>query len=178
MPHYPLSLNILLLIQERGPQGPLLVSARCPEGVLRGPRCAAAALRGPARRRREADAEHGRLRGGLERESILGMSTSLPLCAIQSCEIAAEHELFFLGPVLLIERGEKYADETATVLAEELLSGADEGTVIAVISAPSVFVQIRNILVSGSFSGLCSPLRLLRLLRTAAWLSYTTVSLT
>lgn len=52
---------------------------------------------------------------------------------------------------MLIERGEKYADETATVLAEELLSGADEGTVIAVISAPSVFVQVRNILVSGSF---------------------------
>lgn len=41
----------------------------------------------------------------------------------------------------------KYADETATVLAEELLSGADEETVIAVISAPSVFMQIRNILV-------------------------------
>ncbi|KIN00986.1 hypothetical protein OIDMADRAFT_28695 [Oidiodendron maius Zn] len=39
-----------------------------------------------------------------------------------------------------------YADETATMLAEELLSGADEKTVIAVISAPSVFVQIKNIL--------------------------------
>jgi hypothetical protein len=82
------------------------------------------------------------------------------------------------GPVLLIERGEKYADETASVLAEELLAGADEGTVIAVISAPSVFVQIRNILVSGPFPVFVPPVRLLRLLRTAAWLSYTTVSLT
>jgi hypothetical protein len=79
------------------------------------------------------------------------MSTSLPLCAIQWCEIGAEHELFFGGVSLADREGGKYADETATVLAEELLSGADEGTVIAVISAPSVFVQVRNILVSGSF---------------------------
>jgi EEF1A lysine methyltransferase 1 len=49
--------------------------------------------------------------------------------------------------VMLIERWEKYADETAIILAEELLSGVDENTVIAVVSAPSVFVQIRNILV-------------------------------
>jgi hypothetical protein len=75
------------------------------------------------------------------------MYPSLPLSAIQSCELAQSTNSF-LGPALLIERGEKYADETATVLAEELLSGADEGTVIAVISAPSVFVQVRNILVS------------------------------
>jgi hypothetical protein len=33
------------------------------------------------------------------------------------------------------------------VLAEELLRGADETTVIAVVSAPSVFVQVRNVLV-------------------------------
>lgn len=32
-------------------------------------------------------------------------------------------------------------------MAEELLDGANEKTVIAVISTPSVFVKIRNILV-------------------------------
>jgi hypothetical protein len=48
----------------------------------------------------------------------------------------------------------KYSDETATILAEELLSGADEKTVVAVISAPSVFVQIRNIIVGCSFARL------------------------
>lgn len=52
-----------------------------------------------------------------------------------------------------------YSDETALTLAEELLinafsdAGADnEGRcVIAVVSAPSVFVQLKNLLVSFSW---------------------------
>lgn len=39
-----------------------------------------------------------------------------------------------------------YSDETATALAEELLDGAGKETSIAVVSAPSVFVQLKNIL--------------------------------
>ncbi|KAI9052547.1 hypothetical protein LZ554_003890 [Drepanopeziza brunnea f. sp. 'monogermtubi'] len=39
-----------------------------------------------------------------------------------------------------------YSDETAKALAEELLVGAGAGTSIAVVSAPSVFVQLKNIL--------------------------------
>ena len=45
-----------------------------------------------------------------------------------------------------------YADETAVKLAEELLDGAfvaagERRCVIAVVSAPSVFVQVKNLLV-------------------------------
>jgi hypothetical protein len=43
------------------------------------------------------------------------------------------------------------------LLAEELLDGADEKTVIAVVSAPSVFVQIRNILVGDMSSVYLMP---------------------
>ncbi|TVY84343.1 EEF1A lysine methyltransferase [Lachnellula suecica] len=39
-----------------------------------------------------------------------------------------------------------YSDETATALAEELLEGAGRETCIAVVSAPSVFVQVKNLL--------------------------------
>ena len=41
----------------------------------------------------------------------------------------------------------QYSDETAKALAEELLGSAASGTSIAVVSAPSVFVQLKNILV-------------------------------
>ncbi|RDL30437.1 Protein-lysine N-methyltransferase EFM5 [Venustampulla echinocandica] len=44
------------------------------------------------------------------------------------------------------ESNEQYSDETATILAEELLRDATEHTTITVVSAPSVFVQIKNIL--------------------------------
>jgi hypothetical protein len=44
-----------------------------------------------------------------------------------------------------------YSDATATALAEELLVGAGVETSIAVVSAPSVFVQLKNILVSIPF---------------------------
>lgn len=40
-----------------------------------------------------------------------------------------------------------YSDETAKMLAEELLRGADGKKSIAVVSAPSVFVQLKNLLV-------------------------------
>ncbi|KAN0101911.1 putative N6-adenine methyltransferase domain containing protein [Hyaloscypha variabilis] len=39
-----------------------------------------------------------------------------------------------------------YSDETAKTLAEELLRGADGKKTIAVVSAPSVFVQLKNLL--------------------------------
>lgn len=41
-----------------------------------------------------------------------------------------------------------YKDETATILAEQLLDGATEDSKIAVVSAPSVYIQLRNLLVS------------------------------
>ncbi|WYZ43045.1 hypothetical protein EsH8_VI_000744 [Colletotrichum jinshuiense] len=39
-----------------------------------------------------------------------------------------------------------YSDETAKLYAEQLLEGADESTTIAVVSTPSVFVAVRNLL--------------------------------
>jgi hypothetical protein len=41
----------------------------------------------------------------------------------------------------------QYADETATLLARELLDGATADMTVAVVSAPSVFVALKNILV-------------------------------
>ncbi|PSR90855.1 putative N6-adenine methyltransferase-domain-containing protein [Coniella lustricola] len=41
-----------------------------------------------------------------------------------------------------------YSDETATLLAHQLLDGATASTKIAVVSAPSVFVALKNILAS------------------------------
>lgn len=40
---------------------------------------------------------------------------------------------------------EKYTQETADAFARELLDGAQPSTKIAVVSAPSVFVSIKNI---------------------------------
>ncbi|KAI9670098.1 MAG: hypothetical protein M1829_004826 [Trizodia sp. TS-e1964] len=45
-----------------------------------------------------------------------------------------------------------YSESTATILAKELLDGADSDSYIGVVSAPSVFVQLKNLLASGSFS--------------------------
>lgn len=42
----------------------------------------------------------------------------------------------------------QYSQETATTLANQLLANTTNETVIAVVSAPSVFVQLKNILVS------------------------------
>ena len=44
-----------------------------------------------------------------------------------------------------------YKDETATILAEQLLDGVTEDSKIAVVSAPSVYIQLRNLLVSFRF---------------------------
>ena len=43
--------------------------------------------------------------------------------------------------------GIKYSDETARTLAQQLLRGATNRTGIAVVSAPSVFVQLKTLLV-------------------------------
>jgi hypothetical protein len=40
-----------------------------------------------------------------------------------------------------------YTDETARILAKQLLNDVNEGTAIAVVSAPSVYVQLHNVLV-------------------------------
>lgn len=45
-----------------------------------------------------------------------------------------------------------YDDETATLLAKQLLEGAANETAIAVVSAPSVFIQLKNLLSSDSVS--------------------------
>lgn len=42
----------------------------------------------------------------------------------------------------------QYSNDTATSLACQLLQDADKETVIAVVSAPSVFIQLKNQLVS------------------------------
>ncbi|KAJ4348571.1 Protein-lysine N-methyltransferase efm5 [Didymosphaeria variabile] len=42
-----------------------------------------------------------------------------------------------------------YSDETATTLARHLLDGATNESRIAVVSAPSTFIQLKNILASG-----------------------------
>jgi hypothetical protein len=41
-----------------------------------------------------------------------------------------------------------YNDETATTLARQLLDGATDETKIAVVSAPSAFIQLKNLMVS------------------------------
>ncbi|KAI4278987.1 MAG: hypothetical protein LQ337_000594 [Flavoplaca oasis] len=43
-----------------------------------------------------------------------------------------------------------YSDETAVLLAEQLLRDSTKETRIAVVSAPSVFIQLKNILVRGN----------------------------
>ncbi|KAF2751664.1 hypothetical protein M011DRAFT_463174 [Sporormia fimetaria CBS 119925] len=48
-----------------------------------------------------------------------------------------------------------YNDETATTLARQLLDGAIDETRIAVISAPSAFIQLKNLLASGEYK--CRP---------------------
>ncbi|KAI8939325.1 hypothetical protein NX059_003115 [Plenodomus lindquistii] len=48
-----------------------------------------------------------------------------------------------------------YSDETATLLARQLLAGATDDTRIAVVSAPSAFIQLKNILASGEIK--CRP---------------------
>ncbi|KAF2835900.1 N-6 adenine-specific DNA methyltransferas-like protein 2 [Patellaria atrata CBS 101060] len=44
-----------------------------------------------------------------------------------------------------------YSDETATALAKQLLDGATNDTSIAVVSAPSVFIQLKNLLSYGEY---------------------------
>ncbi|KAI4655329.1 hypothetical protein J4E93_000040 [Alternaria ventricosa] len=48
-----------------------------------------------------------------------------------------------------------YSDETAMVLARQLLDGATDETRIAVVSAPSAFIQLKNLLNSGEVK--CRP---------------------
>ncbi|KAF2800835.1 hypothetical protein K505DRAFT_292072 [Melanomma pulvis-pyrius CBS 109.77] len=48
-----------------------------------------------------------------------------------------------------------YNDETATTFARQLLDGTKDETHIAVVSAPSVFIQLKNLLASGEYS--CRP---------------------
>ncbi|KAK0101530.1 hypothetical protein ONS95_006697 [Cadophora gregata] len=50
-----------------------------------------------------------------------------------------------------------YSDETAKALAEELLVGAGPATSIAVVSAPSVFVQMKNILAASGTDEVQKP---------------------
>lgn len=49
-----------------------------------------------------------------------------------------------------------YQDETALILAKQLLEGATNESCIAVVSAPSVYIQLRNLIVGSSgCSGTC-----------------------
>jgi hypothetical protein len=49
----------------------------------------------------------------------------------------------------------QYSQETATLLANQLLANSSRSTTIAVISAPSVFVQLKNLLVGCSATQTC-----------------------
>ncbi|KAF2130105.1 hypothetical protein P153DRAFT_366577 [Dothidotthia symphoricarpi CBS 119687] len=48
-----------------------------------------------------------------------------------------------------------YSDETAADLARQLLDGATDETKIAVVSAPSAFIQLKNLMASGEYK--CRP---------------------
>ncbi|KAF2641594.1 hypothetical protein P280DRAFT_549286 [Massarina eburnea CBS 473.64] len=48
-----------------------------------------------------------------------------------------------------------YNDETAATLARQLLEGATDETRIAVVSAPSAFIQLKNLMASGEYK--CRP---------------------
>ena len=48
----------------------------------------------------------------------------------------------------MLTREKQYSEKCATFLAQKLLDGATDETTIAMISAPSVFVAMKNILVS------------------------------
>ena len=50
-----------------------------------------------------------------------------------------------------ITNNSQYSDETAATIAEQLLDGATDETCIAVVSAPSAFIQLKNLVV-GAFS--------------------------
>jgi len=67
---------------------------------------------------------------------------------------AAEEDFDLQKPISMSLFGESwqdsqfwYNDETATTLAEQLLDGVTAESWIAVVSAPSVYVQLRNLLV-------------------------------
>jgi len=68
--------------------------------------------------------------------------------------VAAEEDFDLEKPLSMSLFGESwqdsqfwYNDETATTLAEQLLDGVTAESWIAVVSAPSVYVQLRNLLV-------------------------------
>jgi hypothetical protein len=48
----------------------------------------------------------------------------------------------------LQSNAQEYSKETASILANQLLAGSTRDTTIAVISAPSAFIQLKNVLVS------------------------------
>lgn len=50
-------------------------------------------------------------------------------------------------PNLLVGTSSQYSNETANLLAKQLLDGATADTTIAVVSAPSVFVGLKNAVV-------------------------------
>jgi hypothetical protein len=59
----------------------------------------------------------------------------------------------------------QYSDETAATLAEQLLDGATDETCIAVVSAPSSFIQLKNLVVSAFLEPLRSSYKSLKSLR-------------
>lgn len=73
----------------------------------------------------------------------------------EDLKAAAENDFDHPKPLSMSLFGESwqdsqfwYTDETARTLAEQLLDGVTEESWIGVVSAPSVYVQLRNLLVS------------------------------
>lgn len=52
-----------------------------------------------------------------------------------------------------VDSSDQYTDNTALTLAKELLENCNADTKIAVVSAPSVFIQLKNLMVSHVSAG-------------------------
>lgn len=80
----------------------------------------------------------------------------------EDLKVAAENDFDDQAPISMDLFGESwqdsqfwYSDATATTLAEQLLDGVTAESRIAVVSAPTVYVKLRNLLVS--IEDVCSP---------------------
>lgn len=80
---------------------------------------------------RSGSIKHGNVHWRLECQSILGLLKIVEMPSV----------------IWRIQ----YSDETATILAKQLLSGSNAATNICIVSAPSVFVQLKNLIASNKY---------------------------
>jgi hypothetical protein len=92
------------------------------------------------------------------RSTIDHESGKSPLTMDAFAEDWNESQFWVSHGVKLYQQSDKYiqySQETATLLANQLLANSSCSTTIAVISAPSVFVQLKNLLVGCSATHIC-----------------------